>query len=403
MPIEAATYISTLNASNPPSTDLLAEGDDHLRLLKSVLLASFPNITGAMTATHTVLNGIDGRVTTAEGSITTLLASFGALSNDFKQACLVASTSNIVSLSGEQTIDGVLTSGSRVLVRAQTAASANGIYVTSVGAWSRSTDFDATSEITGAIVAVEQGTLFADTVWMCSNDSSAIINTTAISFNQIDGLWTTNAQVGTTYTFLASDKLTFVTTSNAATIAGTLPQATTSGFGLGFVTFVKNIGAGTLTITPTTSTVGTGTALVLRTNEWAILWSDGTNYDAIHTGRITGASSVREVGTRGAAVQIQDAAYQFAFGDEGSVVRHTSATPHTYTVPSNAGTAFPVGTIITVVNEPAGGTVSIVITTDTLNRGDGVAGTGTRTVPANSVVSLIKTSATTWIITGNFT
>lgn len=69
MPIEAATFISTLNASNPPSTDLLAEGDDHLRLLKSVLLASFPNISGAMTATHGVLNGLDGRTTTLETTV----------------------------------------------------------------------------------------------------------------------------------------------------------------------------------------------------------------------------------------------------------------------------------------------------------------------------------------------
>lgn len=69
MPIEAATFISTLNASNPPSTDLLAEGDDHLRLLKSVLLASFPNIAGAMTASHTVLNAIDGRATSLETSV----------------------------------------------------------------------------------------------------------------------------------------------------------------------------------------------------------------------------------------------------------------------------------------------------------------------------------------------
>lgn len=69
MPIEAATYISTLNASNPPSTDLLAEGDDHLRLLKSVLLASFPGITGAMTQTHTVLNGLDARVTAVQTQV----------------------------------------------------------------------------------------------------------------------------------------------------------------------------------------------------------------------------------------------------------------------------------------------------------------------------------------------
>lgn len=69
MPIEAATYISTLDASNPPSTDLLAEGDDHLRLLKSVLKASFPNITGPMTATQAILNGLDARVTSVQTQV----------------------------------------------------------------------------------------------------------------------------------------------------------------------------------------------------------------------------------------------------------------------------------------------------------------------------------------------
>lgn len=397
MPLESATFISTLNASNPPSTDLLAEGDDHLRLLKSVLLASFPNISGAMTVTHTVLNGLDGRLTTAESTLASLLPTSG----DFKASCLVATTGNIT-LSGEQTIDGVLTSGSRVLVRAQTTGSQNGVYVSSSGAWARATDFDAASEITSAIVAVEQGTLFGDTLWMCTNDASAIIGTTALAFTQVDGAWAVNAQIGTTYTFLASDKLTILTFSNASAIAATLPQATTSGFGVGFLTIVKNVGVGTLTITPTTSTIGTGTALVLRTNEWAIIWSDGTNYQLLHNGRITGASDAREVGTRGVPVQIQDAAYQFAFGDEGSAVRHTSATPHTYTIPANSGTPFPIGTVITVINEPGAGAVTIAITTDTLNRGDGTAGTGNRTVPANAVANLIKTSATTWMITGRF-
>lgn len=351
-----------------------------------------------MTATHGVLNGLDARVTAAESSI----SAFSLLTNDYKVACACATTGNI-SLSGEQTIDGVLTSGSRVLVRAQTTASQNGIYVSSSGAWSRATDFDAASEISAAIVSVEGGTLFADTVWMCTNDNSAVIGTTAIAFTQIDGLWTVNAQTGTTYTLLASDKLTVVTFSNASAVAVTLPQATTSGFGNGFLVFLKNNGVGTVTVTPTTSTIGTGTALVLRTGEWAIVWSDGTNYDIFTTGRTTGAPSAREIGTRGVPVQIQDAAYQFAFGDEGSIVRHTSATPHTYTIPANSGTAFPVGTVITVVNEPGAGALTIAITTDTLNRGDGTAGTGSRTVAANSIVSLTKTSATTWMITGRFT
>lgn len=60
MALESGTYINSLNASNPASTDGLAQADDHIRLLKSTIKASLPNITGAITATHTELNKLDG-------------------------------------------------------------------------------------------------------------------------------------------------------------------------------------------------------------------------------------------------------------------------------------------------------------------------------------------------------
>ena len=60
MGLETGTYIDSLNTSNPGATDSVAQGDDHIRLLKSTIKNSFPNITGAMTATHTELNLLDG-------------------------------------------------------------------------------------------------------------------------------------------------------------------------------------------------------------------------------------------------------------------------------------------------------------------------------------------------------
>jgi len=69
MPLESGTYINSLNSSNPAATDGLAFADDHMRLMKATILASFPNITGAMTATHTVLNGLDARVTAIESGV----------------------------------------------------------------------------------------------------------------------------------------------------------------------------------------------------------------------------------------------------------------------------------------------------------------------------------------------
>jgi hypothetical protein len=213
---------------------------------------------------------------------------------------------------------------------------------------------------------------------------------------------TRNAQTGTTYTVVSGDRSKHVTFSNAATVAVTLPQATGS-FGSGWYAWVENVGVGTATITPTTSTINGGTALVLRTGEWGLITSDGTNYRTFTNARVTGAGSVREIGTRGLPVFTQDTTYQFAFGDEGCIIRHSSASAHTYTIPANSGTAFPVGTAITIVNEPGAGAITLTITTDTLNRGDGIAGTGNRTIGVNAVVTIIKTAATTWMITGKFT
>ena len=56
MALETGTYIDSLVSSNPPQSDSLTQAAGHLRLLKSTLLATFPNVTGAVTGTHTALN-----------------------------------------------------------------------------------------------------------------------------------------------------------------------------------------------------------------------------------------------------------------------------------------------------------------------------------------------------------
>lgn len=56
MGLETATYIDQLVDTNPDGTDAKSQGDDHIRLVKKVLQNSFPNITGAVTATQDDLN-----------------------------------------------------------------------------------------------------------------------------------------------------------------------------------------------------------------------------------------------------------------------------------------------------------------------------------------------------------
>lgn len=60
MALETGTYINSLNAANPASTDGLSQADDHLRLIKSTIKSTFANIDAAVTATEDDLNILTG-------------------------------------------------------------------------------------------------------------------------------------------------------------------------------------------------------------------------------------------------------------------------------------------------------------------------------------------------------
>lgn len=65
MPIETGNYISDLNASNPLAGDPKSQGDDHIRLIKAILKATFPNVAGAVTTSHTELSQLAGATISA--------------------------------------------------------------------------------------------------------------------------------------------------------------------------------------------------------------------------------------------------------------------------------------------------------------------------------------------------
>lgn len=92
-----------------------------------------------------------------------------------KVPCKAATTANIT-LSGEQTIDGVsCVTDDRVLVKNQTTASQNGIYVVDTGAWSRALDFDDNNDICeGTMVEVNRGSANALTFWQLNTQSPTI-------------------------------------------------------------------------------------------------------------------------------------------------------------------------------------------------------------------------------------
>jgi hypothetical protein len=108
-----------------------------------------------------------------------------ALTNgiSWKNAVLVATTANIT-LSGEQTIDGFTTSASRVLVKNQTLSANNGIYLSGSGAWTRTSDANAWSQLPASAVFVQEGTVNGDLGFVCNVAPGGTLGTTSVTFAQ---------------------------------------------------------------------------------------------------------------------------------------------------------------------------------------------------------------------------
>ena len=125
--------------------------------------------------------------------------------------------------------------------------------------------------------------------------------------------WPVNAPSGTSYTVQASDGFKLVKLSNAAAVAVTLPQAGAS-FPNGWETSFLNLGAGTVTITPTTSTINGAASLTLTTGQSADIYSDGSNYFAAG-----GSATAASAGGSGApsAVNPQSLPYTATAADKG--------------------------------------------------------------------------------------
>jgi len=107
---------------------------------------------------------------------------------DVKQSVRAATTANIT-LSGLQTIDGVaLAAGDRVLVKHQSNAINNGIYVVAVGSWTRATDANLTANVTaGLFTFVAEGTQNADSGWILTSDDTITLGTSDLTFVQFSG------------------------------------------------------------------------------------------------------------------------------------------------------------------------------------------------------------------------
>lgn len=98
----------------------------------------------------------------------------------------VATTANIT-LSGEQTIDGVaVVTDDRVLVKNQTTSADNGIYICDSGDWTRDADCDGSYDLKkGTFVYVNSGTVSAGMFYVCTSSDPITIGSSNITWAQI--------------------------------------------------------------------------------------------------------------------------------------------------------------------------------------------------------------------------
>ncbi len=159
-----------------------------------------------------------------------------------------------------------------------------------------------------------------------------------------------------------------------------------------------------LTTTPlalSSGGVGSATAAGARTNLGAA--ASGANADITSLLESTlvasgGAIASNSIGFRGVPFPaVKTVSYGFVLTDSAIGAIFNSATL-TATIPANGTIAFPIGTILPIVNINAS-PLTIAITTDTLHLA-GTATVGNRTLAQWGWATAEKVSATDWVISG---
>lgn len=190
---------------------------------------------------------------------------------------------------------------------------------------------------------------------------------------------------GTTYTVALGDQCSTLVFTNTGAVAVTLPNAATT-FPVGFTVAMKATG-GTVTVTPTTSTINGASTAVLSAGTGFSVATDGTNYytqgggagQTMCTGSgatpqtcngaagvVTTASMTTAASTAAAAYVIDNAAVS-ATSEVACTVNAYSGTIHTNGVP--------------VISQcvPGSGTITVTIqNVDTTNALSGTVGIGFR-------------------------
>lgn len=182
---DGAINDAKIQAGAAIASNKLADGANFLNKNGTVIMTGSLNMgSQPITNVQTPSAGTDGA---NKSYVDTVIANLTALFTS-KGTVRLATTANgalTTAYANAQIVDGItLVTGDRILIKNQTAQSENGLYtVNATGAPTRALDMDIWSEVPGAWVTVQQGTLNADTTWLSTADTGGTLNTTAITWN----------------------------------------------------------------------------------------------------------------------------------------------------------------------------------------------------------------------------
>ena len=345
-------------------------------------------------ATFTNIATTTGTISTAPSAandiVNKLYVDYLAAGLSWKQPVNAASMANITSLSGLQTIDTVsLVAGNTVLVKDQTAAADNGIYLVTSGAWTRSIGADTWNELIGAIVFVVEGSQNGS-AWYCTAQPGGTLGVTA-------NYWS-NFSVSATYT--AGTGLTLTGSVFSITPVGT---AGTYGSASSVPVFVTNASGQVTSVTNTSIAIsnaqvsGLGTMSTQNASAVTITGGtiNGTTIGATTAAAITGTIVTANTYFSGPGTNLTGTASGLSIG--GNAATATSATTAT-TATNIAGGAtgsLPYQSTTSTTTFLAAGTNGQVLTLASgVPSWANAAATGVTSVSGTGTVSGISLSGT---------
>ena len=176
------------------ATSKLADGVNFIKRDGSVAFTGALNAGGQLiTSVATPSSPTDA---TNKSYVDTQISNLNSIF-DSKPSAKAATTGNIL-LSNPATaiFDTItLTSSDILFVRAQTATAENGLYIFngSAAALTRITQMDAWTEFAGALFSVEQGSVYAATLWLCTVAQGGTLGTTPVTFIPVNAAGLTNS------------------------------------------------------------------------------------------------------------------------------------------------------------------------------------------------------------------